>query len=163
MDDCFEEVQAKVKQLENFSVKINPMDDPTYVKILEKLQASHVELMKLDRADPNPVEMQRIMGDLRIEVNRLFIYMNQYIDVQIEMAEEYANNRESTYIKSLTEGKSPSAASKHASEITRVQDNAVGIAKLRLQQIKNNYERYDGLSIYLASRLKGINTEKMIG
>jgi|GEM_PF-5687821 len=160
MDD---DIVARNEELVNFADRINPMDDPTYVKILNKLQASHVELAKLDRDDPNPVEMQRIMGDLRIEVNRLFIYMNQYIDTMIEMSEEYSGNREKLYISQLSTGKTPSAADKHAGEMTRVQNNAVAITKLRLEQIKNNYNRYDGLAIYLASRLKGINTERIMG
>lgn len=146
----------------SFASRINPMDDPNYVKLLERLQASHTELAKMDRRDPNPVEMERIMGDLRIHCNRLFIYMNNYIDLQIELAEEYANNRQNIYLTQLDLKKSPSAAEKQASEATRAQSNAVEITKLRLKQIENNFKRYDGLVIYLASCLKTANTDRMM-
>lgn len=160
MEDGFVEIGAKEK--DSFAFRINPMEDKTYVKLLERLQASHVELIKLDRTDQNPVVMERIMGDLRIHCNRLFIYMNDYIETQIELMEEYAKNRENLYIQQLELGKSPSAANNHAGEMTRVQANAVNISKLRLDQIKNNFSRYDGLAIYLASCLRSANTDKMM-
>lgn len=159
------EVGAKpvVKEL-SFAERINPMDDKVYVKILERLQASHAQLLQIDKdLDQNPVLTGQIMGELRLNANRLFVYMNQYIDAQIELSEEYARLREKLYIEQLELGKSPSAAEKYSSELTRVQANAVNIAKLRLDQIKNNYNRYDGIAIYLASRLKGMNTERMLG
>lgn len=150
--------------IKSFAERINPLDDPNYVAILKKLQSIHAELLKIDKdLDQNPVLTAQIMGDLRLNANRLFIYMNQYIDAQIELSEEYANAREKAYIEQLSNGKSPSAAEKYASEVTRVQSNAVTISKLRLDQIRNNYTRYDGIAIYLASRLKGMNTERMLG
>lgn len=160
-DEGFVEIQAKPVTLA-FADRINPMDDQTYVKLLERLQKSHVELIKLDRTDPNPVVMERLMGDIRIHCNRLFIYMNDYIDLQIKLSEEYANAREQLYVKQLEAGKSPSAAEKAAVEMTRVQNNAVAISKLRLDQIKNEYNRYDSLAIYLASCLKSAQTERMM-
>jgi len=161
-EDGFVEVLPGNKPDKTFAGRINPLDDKTYVKLLEKLQASHVELMKLDRTDPNPVVMERLMGDIRIHANRLFIYMNDYIDLQIQLSEEYANAREKLYIEQLALGKSPSAAEKAAVEMTRVQNNAVAISKLRLDQIKNEYNRYDSLAIYLASCLKSAQTERMM-
>lgn len=147
-----------------FAEQANPMNDPTYVEILTRLQGYHVDLLKLDdKLADNPVQAGQYQGKMRLEVARLFAYMNAYIDLQADIAQSYAREREKLYRDSLTSGKSPSAADKHAGEMTRVLAANQAIAKLRVDQIKNEYERYNSIAIYLATRMKEFNSERMMG
>lgn len=147
-----------------FAVEANPNNDPAYREILKTLQGYHVELLKIqDKLADNPVQAGEYQGKLRLEVNKLFAYMNAYIDLQVDISEDYARERQSIYETGLKAGKSPSAAEKHAGEMTRIKASNLAIAKFRVDQIKNEYERYNGIAIYLATRMKEFNSERMMG
>jgi len=147
-----------------FAKEANPLNDPDYVAILTKLQSYHVELLKIeDKLADNPVLAGEYQGKLRLEVNKLFAYMNAYIDLQVDISEDYARERQNLYETGLRSGKTPSAADKHAGEMTRIKASNLQIAKFRVDQIKNEYERYNGIAIYLATRMKEFNSERMMG
>lgn len=147
-----------------FAKDANPNNDPDYRNILKTLQGYHVDLLKIqDKLADNPVQAGEYQGKLRLEVNKLFAYMNAYIDLQIDISEDYARTKQNLYETGLKQGKSPSAAEKHASEMTRIISANKDIAKFRVDQIKNEYERYNGIAIYLATRMKEFNSERMMG
>lgn len=146
-----------------FVVETNPANDPEYMKLLTKLQGYHTELLKLDnKLVDNPVLAGEYQGKLRLAVNRLFAWKNAYIDLVAEITESYATERQKLYKEHLLIKNSPSAADKHAGETTRQMAANLAIAKLRVDQIDNEYERYNGIAIYLASRMKEFNTERMM-
>jgi len=148
----------------NFSEEHNPYSNPDFVAILSKLKSYHKELLKgNDKLADNPVLAGEYQGKLRLEVSRLFKYMNEYIDLQVETGGLYARERQLEYKAGIELGKSPSAAEKHASEVTRVIAANEAIAKLRIQQIKNEYDRYNSIAIYLATRMKEFQSERMMG
>lgn len=166
-DDFIEAGQSNPVPADNsdlFAKHANPQNDPEYVKILRTLQGYHVDLLKVqDKLADNPVQAGEFQGKLRLEVNKLFAYMNAYIDLQVDISEDYARERQSLYETGLKSGKSPSAAEKHAGEMTRIKASNLQIAKFRVDQIKNEYERYNGIAIYLATRMKEFNSERMMG
>lgn len=139
----------------------NPNDDPRYNQLLVNLQQWHRELQSLDLAQ-EPVKCGEYLGMLRLNCNKLFAYINIYIDEQINQTSTYNARRQSLYQEQLKLGKSPSAADKHAGEFTRVDSANLDIVKMRVQQIRNEYERYNGICLYLQSRMKEFNTERMM-
>lgn len=150
--------------MDNFSTLNNPMNDPGYVKLLEKLQGYHLALLRDDeKLADNPVLAGEYQGKLRLEVARLFAYLNNFVDLQVMVSEDYSKERERIYKEQIALGKSPSAASSHASETTRQLANNAAIAKLRVDQIRNNYERYNSIAIYLATRMKEFSAERYMG
>ena len=140
----------------------DPKSDPNYVALLTELQRYHRDLLKMDLAE-DPVQAGEYQGHIRLAVNKLFAYMNIYIDLQVDISEEYARTRQALYVEQLKMGKSPSAADKHAGEMTRIDSSNLSVVQLRVKQIQNEYERYNGIAIYLASRAKGFNTERIMG
>lgn len=165
--DDMQEAGAKSVPAETpdlFAKDANPNNDPDYRNILKTLQGYHVDLLKIqDKLADNPVQAGEYQGKLRLEVNKLFAYMNAYIDLQIDISEDYARQKQNLYETGLKQGKSPSAAEKHANEMTRIISSNLAIAKFRVDQIKNEYERYNGIAIYLATRMKEFNSERMMG
>lgn len=168
-EDGFTEVQsshtapATTGETPVFAKENDPNLDPNYAAILKKLQGYHTELLGIDNLADNPVEAGQYQGKIRLEVSRLFAWMNAYIDLQVSVSEDYAHEKAMLYKQGLAQGKTPSAAEKHASEMTRVKSANLAIAKLRVDQIKNEYERYNGIAIYLATRMKEFNTERTMG
>lgn len=165
--DDMQEAGAKPVPAETpdlFAKDANPNNDPDYRNILKTLQGYHVDLLKIqDKLADNPVQAGEYQGKLRLEVNKLFAYMNAYIDLQVDISEDYARTKQNLYETGLKQGKSPSAAEKHANEMTRIISSNLAIAKFRVDQIKNEYERYNGIAIYLATRMKEFNSERMMG
>lgn len=144
-------------------VTSDPNNDPKFVALLKKLQTLHGELLKQNLSE-NPALIGDYLGELRLGANQLFAYLNVFIDMHSEMLAEYAQERQKLYEFWLTTPKgSPSSAESYAREKTRIQDTNIKIIENRIQQIKNNYERYNGICIYLQSRLKEFNTERMVG
>lgn len=148
----------------DFSSINNPTNDPEYNKLLKRLQGYHLDLLREDeKLADNPVLAGEYQGKLRLDVSRLFAYMNAFIDLQVSVSENYAKERERIYKEQLALGKSPSAAVNHAGEVTRILSSNVAIAKLRVDQIKNEYDRYNSIAIYLATRMKEFATERFLG
>lgn len=144
-------------------------NDPRYQEIVSGLRTLHGELLKLEKEGKlgNAIENPSLIGDylgrLRLNANLLFSFLNVYIDVHSDLLVEYNTKRQNLYEESIKAGKSPSAAETHAREGTRLEDTNVKVIENRIQQIKNEYERYNGICMYLQSRLKEFNTERIMG
>lgn len=140
----------------------NPNDDPRYAALLAELQGYHRDLFALNLAE-NPVLCGEYLGKIRLAANKLFAYLNIYIDEQVEQTSQVAIARQNIYEQQLALGKSPSASMNHAGEMTRINSANLRVVELRVKQIQNDYERFNGLCIYLQSRIKEFNTERMLG
>lgn len=140
----------------------NPEDDPKYVKLLTNLQTVHGTLLNTDLSE-NPSLIGDYLGDLRLGANQLFAYLNVYIDVLTEAQVTHATRRQAIFETEMAQGKSPSAAETYAREMTRDSDANVKVIENRIQQIKNNYERFNGIAIYLQSRMKEFQSERFAG
>lgn len=149
--------------VDSFVQSTDPTEDPKYVELLRRLQVWHGELINLNLSE-NPALIGDYLGNLRLGANQLFVYLNTFIEMHSEMLVEYAQERQQLYEYWLTTPKgTPSSAESYAREKTRIQDTNIKIIENRIQQIKNNYERYNGICIYLQSRLKEFNTERIMG
>ena len=146
------------------------VDNKKYESITTQCQAIHKDLLSYEKEGKlgNYVENPSLIGDylgrLRLNANQLFAFMNIYIDIQSDMEIAYASRRQTIFEEALTRPKaSPNAAEKLATELTRVDKAKIKVVENMIQQIKNEYERYNGICMYLQSRLKEFNTERMVG
>lgn len=141
----------------------NPKDDPRYSLIVKQLQGWHGELLKQNLSE-NPALIGDYLGKLRLNVNLLFAFLNLYIDNLTDLMQETAVKRQNLFMDRLAQPKSsPSASETYAREMCRIDDANVKVLENRITQIKNDYERYNGICIYLQSRLKEFNTERIMG
>lgn len=173
-DDGFVEAGAKKASTESLLETIN-LDDlrlvenKSYIKIVAECRALHNDLLKNEGKDnagvyiENPALIGSYLGKLRLNANMLFQFSNIYIDILSDLQRDYAEKRQGVYTSQLMSGKSPSAAEKHAREMTRVDETKVTVIENNIQQVKNEYERYNGICMYLQSRMKEFNTERMVG
>lgn len=141
-----------------------------YKNITSSLRSCHGDLLKLEQqgklsnATDNPGLIGDYLGKLRLNCNMLFSFLNNYIDVENDLIKELNEKRQSLYEARLREPKgTPSAADTHSKALTRVDEASLKIVQNRIQQIKNEYERYNGICMYLQSRLKEFNTERIMG
>lgn len=147
----------------SFSEDNNPTNDPKYVQLLEDLEGYRKELFAIgDKLADNPVKAGEYQGKIRLAVSELITYKNNFIDLQATKLEGYARERTRIYKEKLI-GSTPSAAEKHASEVTRELQAESQIAKMRVDQIDGEYQKYSNIAIYLASRAKEFNSERMLG
>lgn len=170
-DDGFVEAGARRVPTENLLETIN-LDDlrlvenKAYIKIVAECRTIHNDLLKNENTEAyieNPALIGNYLGKLRLNANQLFGYMNIYIDILSDLQREYAAKRQGLYEVQLKQGKSPSAAEKHAREMSRVDETTISVIENNIQQVKNEYERYNGICMYLQSRMKEFNTERMVG
>lgn len=148
----------------------NPDENPQYKAITSQLRTLHGDLLrmeqegKLNNAVDNPGLIGDYLGKLRLNCNMLFAFLNNYIDVQSDLIKELAEKRQKLYEERLAQPKgTPSAAETHSKALTRVDEASLKIVENRIQQIKNEYERYNGICMFLQSRLKEFNTERIMG
>lgn len=142
----------------------DPTNDPRYVELLKKLQTIHAELLKIDLKVENPALIGDTLGDLRLGANQLFVFLNYYIDALSDLELACAQKRQTLFEAVMAEPKgSVNKAEKYAREMTRVDEAEIKVVSNRINQIKNNYERYNGICMYLQSRMKEFNTERMVG
>ncbi len=141
-----------------------------YKNITGNLRTWHGELLrmetegKLSNATDNPGLIGDYLGRLRLNCNMLFSFLNNYIDVESDLIKDLNEKRQSIYEQRLNSPKgTPSAADTHSKAMTRVDEASLKIVQNRIQQIKNEYERYNGICMYLQSRLKEFNTERIMG
>lgn len=141
-----------------------------YAEITSGLRRAHGDLLKLEaqgklsNATDNPGLIGDYLGKLRLNCNMLFAFLNNYIDVENDLIKELNEKRQSIYEQRLREPKgTPSSADTHSKALTRVDEASLKIVQNRIQQIKNEYERYNGICMYLQSRLKEFNTERIMG
>lgn len=173
-DDGFIEAGSKPKADTGTLLETIDLDDlrltenKSYIKIVADCKIIHADLLKNEtegRAGvyvENPALIGNYLGKLRLNANMLFQYSNIYIDILSDLQREYAASRQKLYTTQLREGKSPSAAEKHAREMSRVDETTIGVIENNIQQIKNEYERYNGICMYLQSRMKEFNTERIM-
>lgn len=145
-------------------------DNSKYKSITKECQEIHKKLLryeadgKLGNYTENPSLIGDYLGKLRLRANELFVFINLYIDIKNDLELEYAKKRQMIYEVTLKAPKSSSnMAEKHAREMTRVDEAKIKSINNTLQIIQNEYERYNGICMYLQSRLKEFNTERMIG
>lgn len=145
-------------------------DNRAYQVIVKQLRELHSELLsyeskgKLGNYVENPSLIGDYLGKLRLNCNRLFQFSNIYIDILSDLQTDYAKRRQAMYVEYLERPKaSPSAAEKHCREMTRVDESKISFVENCMQQVKNEYERYNGICMYLQSRMKEFNTEKVMG
>lgn len=139
----------------------SPEQDERYTKLIKELRTVHGDLRNKDLSE-NPALIGDYLGQLRLGANLLFSFLNKYIDILTTLQEEVAMKRKYIYDQEIKE-KSVSTADLHSRNMTRVDEAKVKTVELRIQQIKNEYERYNGICIYLQSRMKEFNTERIMG
>lgn len=141
----------------------DPMQDPRYAELLKRLQTIHAELLKTELKVENPALIGDTLGELRLGANQLFAFLNYYIDALSDLELAYAKKRQALFTERLALPKSsPSGSEGYAREMTRVDEAEIKVVQNRINQIKNNYERFNGIAIYLQTRLKEFNTERMM-
>lgn len=146
------------------------VENKRYQSITSECQNIHKQLLDYERSGKlgNYVENPSLIGDylgkLRLNANQLFAFMNIYIDILNDLEISVARKRQEAYEEKLKEPKgTPNAANNHAREVTRNDEVKIKVVENILQQIKNEYERYNGICMYLQSRMKEFNTERMVG
>lgn len=152
---------GKVEEVE--VIAINPMDDPQYVKTVTQLRQWHGELLSLNVSE-NPALIGDYLGKMRLNCNLLFSFLNAYINLLVDAQVNLAVKGQNIYEQTLKIPKKSENAAKIArEEKTRIDSANVKVIENRIQQIKNEYERYNGICMYLQSRLKEFNTERIMG
>lgn len=161
-------VEAGATKAEVLSVP-NPEENPRYKQITTELRQYHAELIKLEKAEKlrdavnSPGIISDYLGKLRLGCSLLFEYSNRYIDVHSDLQKELAEKQQAIYVAGIQEGKTPSGAETHAKAMTKVDAISIKIVENRMQQIKNEYERYNTITMYLMAKLKEYNTERFMG
>lgn len=143
-------------------------ENARYKGITDSLHKHHADLLKLESEGKlNQAKDSFLIGEylmkLRLNCNLLFAYINNYLDVHSDLTRELASKRQKAYETSLSEGKSPSASETHAKQVTRTDEATLKVIENQMQQIKNEYERFNGICMALQSRLKEMNTERIVG
>ena len=145
-------------------------ENSKYQAITTECQTVHRQLLDYEKSGKlgNYVENPSLIGDylgkLRLNANQLFAFLNIYIDIMNDLEIAYAEKRQNMYEAYLKLPKSsPSAAEKHARELTLIDEVKIKSVENMIQQVKNEYERYNGICMYLQSRLKEFNTERIMG
>lgn len=144
-------------------------DDPRYQQTISACRTIHGELLKLEsegkisNARENPALIGDYLTKLRLHANLLYSFINGYLDVLNEGIKGTAEKRQKLYEDSVASGKSPNAAETVARELTRVDEANMKVIENTIQQIKNEYERYNGICISLQSRMKEFDTERRMG
>lgn len=142
----------------------SPNDDERYTALLSSLRTLHGVLRKRDYNNPSDLlTIKDDLGQLRLSANLLFSFLNQYIDVLTELEQHSAIKRQTEYEKGIKDGMSPNASELHSRNITRIDEARVKTIENRINQIKNEYERYNTIAMYLQSRLKEAQSERMLG
>ena len=143
-------------------------ENKRYAQITGELRLHHKELLELEREGRlKEVKDSPLIGDyltkLRLNVNLLFAFINNYLDIHSDLTVELAEKRQKLYIEQLEEGKTPSGAETHSKQMTRVDEATVKVVENQMQQLKNEYERFNGICMMLQSRLREFNTERVMG
>jgi hypothetical protein len=141
---------------------LSPYKDKRFVALTNELKQKHNELRQQDLRE-NPVLIGDYLDQLRLGANLLFGYLNRYIEVLVEIDQDLAKERQALYEEQLAEGKSPSASDLHAKNLTRVKEAKAKAIQNHIQQIKNEYERYNTICMSLQTRMKEFISERHMG
>lgn len=143
-------------------------DNARYTALTKELKQKHAELLRLQaagqlsQAKDSPVIADYMML-MRLNCSQLFNFINGYLDVLTDLSQELAQKRQTIYIEAIADGKTPSAAETHTKQMTRVDESVVKSVEYQIQQVRNDYERYNGICLGLQSRLRELNTERIVG
>lgn len=147
----------------------NPDTNKRYAAVTDQLRQWHGELLamekegKLSLGTDNPAAIGDYLSKLRLNCNLLFRFKNEYLDILNDLQTEAAVKRQTIFESALAEKKSPNAAENMARELTRVDENNCKQVENRIAQITNEYERFNGICIFLHSRTREFNTERIMG
>lgn len=137
-----------------------------YDELVGILRTAHAELLVMERdgkinaSRDNPALVGDYLIKLRLHANMLFAFQNRYLDTLNEALRGTALKRQDMYETQLALGKSENAAKNHADEMTRVDNANIKVIENKIQQLKNEYERYNGICISLQSRMREFDTER---
>jgi len=147
-----------------------PSESTAYTRLTKQLEIQHGELIRLEAEGKlvNTGTQSGLAGEyqrrMRLNVNMLFSFLNKYIDVLSDLEKELAEKRQALFMEQFKQPKgSANSAEKYAKEMTTVDQATVKIVQNRINQIKNDYERYNGITISLQSTVKAESTERMAG
>lgn len=183
MEDEWQEAGAKPKSQVNIpeattdtpkasdtTVIPAPTENKRYVAVTQQLEQMHATLLRLETEGKlaNTSDLPGLASEyqrkMRLNVNMLYAFMNQYIDVLSDLEKDYSARRQALFIDRLAQPKgTPSAAKTYSEEMTREDAMTIKIVQNRINQIKNDYERYNGICISLQSTMKAENTERIMG
>lgn len=150
------------EELPALLTQTDPKSDKRYVELINKLKLWHKELLDENFIE-NPTLIGDYLGKIRLNVNLLFAYMNVYLDNLVELNQLVAKKRQAIYVEKIKDGATPNSAEMHAKALVRIDEANIKTLEYRIKQIQNEYERYNSICIYLQSRLKEYNTERMLG
>lgn len=147
----------------------NPETNKRYTAVTSELRKAHAELLAMEKdgrlsiGTDNPALIGDYLAKLRLNCNLLFRFMNEYIDIMNDLQREAAVKRQTLFEEALANKKTPNAAENLSREMTRIDENNAKQVENRISQIKNEYERFNGICIFLHSRLREFNTERIMG
>lgn len=135
-------------------------------QVTSTLRTAHGELLKLEREGfdkavrNNPALIGEYLIKLRLNCNLLFAFQNKYLDLLSEAQRGTAEKRQGIYEAQLAEKKSPNMSKEHAENMTRIDSANIKVIENKIQQIRNEYSRYDGICMALQSRMREYDTER---
>jgi len=144
-------------------------ENTKYVSITQDCQKLHAELLKHEREGRlgNYAENPTLVGDylakLRLNANQLFAFENIYIEILSDMQLEFAKKRQALYAENLVKKPSINAAEINAREMTRVDGAKIATVENCIKQIRNEYQRYNDICMFLQSKMKENNAERIMG
>lgn len=130
------------------------------------LRVAHGELLKIERSGfdqavrDNPALIGEYLMKLRLNCNLLFAFQNKYLTVLAEAIRGTAEKQQKIYESQLAEGKTANMAKNHSGEMTRLDNANIKVLENKVQQIRNEYERYNGICMALQSRMREFESER---
>lgn len=137
-----------------------------YQQIVSTLRVAHGELLRIEgqgfdtAVRDNPALIGEYLMKLRLNCNLLFSFQNKYLETLAVAIRGTAEKQQGIYETQLALKKSENAAKNHAGEMTRVDNANIKVLENKVQQIKNEYERYSGICMALQSRMREFDTER---
>lgn len=148
---------------------MNLSNEEQLAQVTTKLRVAHGELLKIEQdgfeqaVRDNPALIGDYLIKLRLNCNLLFAFQNKYLEALAVAIRGTAEKQQNIYEQQLALKKSENMAKNHSGEMTRVDNANIKVLENKVQQIRNEYSRYDGICMALQSRLKEFNTERMAG
>lgn len=161
--------QSSAKAQNNEPIKVPKVNEnQRYLQITKELKQKHAELLKLQtegklsEAKDSPL-ISDYMMTMRLNCSLLFNFINGYLDVLTDLSTELASKRQKLYVECIDKKMSPSASDTHIKQMTREDEAIVKAVEYQIQQVKNDYERFNSICMALQSSLKEKNTERIVG
>lgn len=134
--------------------------------VTSTLRIAHGELLNLERSGfdqavrDNPALIGEYLIKLRLNCNLLFAFQNKYLQALAEAIRGTAEKQQGIYEAQLKLGKSENMAKNHSGEMTRIDNANIKVLENKVQQIKNEYSRYDSICMSLQSRMREFEAER---